>query len=79
MLDREKLGKLLAMTTSTHDAEALAAIRLACAMVARAGMTWDDVLVQVPPGLRVTISRGMEPYVAEEAWPAPRPKRPGAA
>ncbi len=43
-LDREKLGKLLALAGSNHDGEALAAVRKAGQMVAAAGLEWRDVL-----------------------------------
>jgi hypothetical protein len=43
-VDKTKLAKLLAMTTSTHDGEALNAIRMANSMLVVAGLTWTDVL-----------------------------------
>lgn len=44
---REKLAKLLGMTGSNSDAEALSAARLADRLVREAGATWSDVVV--PP------------------------------
>ncbi len=44
-LDRDKLLKLLALMDSDQDGEALAAARKAAAMVAAAGLRWEDVIV----------------------------------
>jgi hypothetical protein len=41
-LDVERLVKLLAMTTSSHDNEALTAIRKVNAMLSEHGLTWSD-------------------------------------
>ena len=46
VLDREKLAKVLALTTSNLPHEALAAICRANRMIAAANMTWDKVLAQ---------------------------------
>lgn len=45
-LDRAKLAKLLALTTSDNDGEALNAVRLANKLVKNANETWDSVLAQ---------------------------------
>lgn len=45
MLDRGKLAKLLALSGSGEDAEALLALRKATAMLRDQGLEWDDVLV----------------------------------
>jgi hypothetical protein len=74
VIDRARLAKLLALSQSDNDAEALSCIRAANKMVQAAGKSWDEVLVQITPGMRITIQKG--PYKAEEAWPTPRPKRP---
>jgi hypothetical protein len=42
--DRERLTKLIAMSTSPHDGEALAATRKANALLANAKLTWADIL-----------------------------------
>lgn len=42
---REKLVKVLAMLSSTHDGEVLAAARLSSAMVREASLTWADLIV----------------------------------
>lgn len=40
----DRLVKLLGMTGSTHDAEALSAIRLANAFLKKQGRTWGEIL-----------------------------------
>lgn len=78
MLDRDKLAKVLAMTTSDTDPEALAAIRMANRMLAAAGLTWEAVLAA--GGVRqltVTVTRHGEapaPYQTQEDWVAPHLK-----
>lgn len=70
-LDREKLTKLLAMTTSTNDHEALAALRLANAMLTREKLSWEQALAAPERTVTVTVSRQPEPYKAEENWSSP--------
>ena len=43
-LDRERLAKLLGMTGSSFDAEALSAARRANELVREAELTWHEVL-----------------------------------
>lgn len=43
-VDRTRLAKALALTASTNDAEALAAIRCANTILDRHGLTWTDLL-----------------------------------
>jgi hypothetical protein len=43
-LDRTRLARLLAMTSSIHDGEALTAVRMANRAIAAAGLTWEQVL-----------------------------------
>lgn len=45
-LDRERLAKLLAMTASDKDGEALNAMRMANRVIEAAGLTWAEVLEQ---------------------------------
>jgi hypothetical protein len=45
-MDIEKLIKVLGMTTSIHDGEALAALRTAQRMMAAAKVTWADIVIQ---------------------------------
>ncbi len=44
--NRATLAKVLEILDSSHAGEALAAAKLASAMVREAGLTWDDVLAQ---------------------------------
>jgi hypothetical protein len=46
--DRQRLGKLLGLISSTYDGESLAAARAADRFVRSLGLTWGDVLD--PPG-----------------------------
>ena len=43
LANRTKLAKLLALTTSNHDGEALSAARKANALVKRQGKTWQAI------------------------------------
>jgi hypothetical protein len=44
MIARDRLIKLLALTTSPHDGEALTALRMAHRLLDAAGMGWEDLL-----------------------------------
>jgi hypothetical protein len=46
--DREKFVRIIGMTASKFDAEALAALRLANRMLRQHGMTWRDVVGLAP-------------------------------
>lgn len=46
MLDRERLAKVLSLTTSDNDAEALAAIRRANEIIKGENLSWLDVIAQ---------------------------------
>jgi hypothetical protein len=46
-LDKTKLLKVLGMTGSAHDGEALAALRTALKMMANANVTWVDIITIV--------------------------------
>ena len=50
-MDTERLTKLLMLTTSSNDAEALAAMRKANALLAQAGLNWEKFI-----GLRKAIA-----------------------
>jgi hypothetical protein len=43
-LDLEKVGRVIAMVGSSHEGEALTALRLADRMLRDAGMRWEDLL-----------------------------------
>jgi Protein of unknown function (DUF2786) len=52
--ERAKILKLLALTASSHDGEALAASRIANKLLRRAGETWPNLIVEptevdIPP------------------------------
>src|ERR1035441_10306125 len=46
VLDRERLIKVLAMTTSPNDSEALSAMRKANEIIRAENLTWAEVLAQ---------------------------------
>ena len=79
-LDRDRLAKVLAMTTSDKDGEVLAAVGLANAMLSKAGLSWTDVLASQNV-VNITISThkpgpgafGLKPedYTPSEDWIAP--------
>jgi hypothetical protein len=50
-LDKERLAKLLSMTSSDHDAEALAAIRKANELLRLNKKSWSDVLGSDAPAI----------------------------
>jgi hypothetical protein len=62
--NRATLAKVLEILESSHTGEALAAAKLASAMVREAGLTWDDV-----------IAKDVVPRVQAQP-PAPAPKAP---
>lgn len=49
---RDRLQKLLGMTGSAHDGEALNALRLATTLMQQNGMTWAEVLAGAPAAAR---------------------------
>lgn len=58
MLDRTRLAKLLALTGSDNDAEALAAIRKANEMVRGQNLTWAEVVtVDTQPLINIMVQR----------------------
>lgn len=54
MLDRAKLAKLLALTVSDNDGEAINAMRLANKLVKQAGLDWEQALAP-PPAVQVVV------------------------
>lgn len=65
--NRTTLVKVLEILDSSHAQEALAAAKLASAMVREAGLTWDDV-----------IDGAVLPRVAAPLPPAPVPRAAGS-
>jgi hypothetical protein len=53
-LDRQRLAKVLGLTDSAHEGEALAAARKANELIVAAGITWDAV-VQPSDDLRIAV------------------------
>lgn len=68
-MDKQKLAKVLALTASDKDGEALAAVRMANRILAMEGLTWLEVISPVPT-TRVTVTA----YKAEEDWVPPHLK-----
>lgn len=68
-IDRALLAKLLSMTDSQHDAEALAAIRKANQLLRFQAATWSDVLQ--------TSGSEMPDLAASNSGPAPAELPPG--
>lgn len=77
LLNRKLLAKIMEMTASDKDGEALNAARMATSMVKDAGMTWEQLLAE--PAQRqvtVTVTRHAPPQQAEqrEGWIPPHLK-----
>ena len=53
-LDHNRLAKVLGMTGSAHDGEALVAVRKANELIVAAGTTWAEIL-QPPDDLRIAV------------------------
>lgn len=74
MLDHDRLAKLLALTASPNDNEALAAMRKANEIMKGEDLTWAELLASDnlrAPHVTVTVSRGFahpEFYAAMEEW-----------
>lgn len=77
MLDRDRLIKILGLTTSSSDGEALSALRKANEIIAGENMTWEEVLAQ-PVGnvVNITLTRGAPQahYKQTDDWVAPHLK-----
>lgn len=74
LLNRKLLAKILEMTGSDKDGEALNAARMATSMVHDAGETWDSVLgSQAPRQVTVTVTRHAAPEQRDqpEGWVPP--------
>ena len=67
-LDKDRLAKLLSMTSSDHDAEALAAMRKANELLRLNKKSWAEVLSDPPP---VAAPRPEVPRYASRAAPVP--------
>ena len=69
-LDKDRLAKLLSMTGSDHEAEALAAMRKANELLRLHKKSWADVLSDPPP---VTAPRAEVPRYTSRPAPPPVP------
>jgi len=71
-MDKVRLAKLLGMTTSEHDGEALNAMRMANDLIKAAGKTWADVLT-TENVVNITLRRPQpaKAYEAPEDWSPP--------
>ena len=58
--DRQRLARILGLTGSTHDGEALAAVRKANAQIVAADVTWDEIL-RPPDDLRIAVDAAKSP------------------
>lgn len=67
-LDRDRLTKLMGLTTSSNDHEALAALRKANEIIAGEKSNWREVL-DATPGRTLTVT-----VMREEDWVAPHLK-----
>ncbi len=63
-MDRERLTKLLALTTSDIDAEALAAIRMANKMLTVEKLTWGEILAAGGTTINISLARTRTPNTA---------------
>jgi hypothetical protein len=71
-LDRARLSKLLALTTSDNDHEAIGCIRAANRMLAAEKLSWEEVLAGPVTNFTVTVTRRPdEPPQSDGAWSAP--------
>lgn len=75
-MDNDRLSKLMAMTTSDNDGEALNALRMANKMLSAEKLTWEEVLGAASRHVTVSIQRRpmQEAYQAQENWVAPHLK-----
>lgn len=71
-MDRERLTKLMAMTTSSNDGEALNAMRMANKIIKAAGTSWEELLANGRVSVvNISMQRSGsldEFYQAMEAW-----------
>lgn len=57
MLDKGRLAKVLALTQSDNDAEAIAAIRRANEIIKSEGLQWSDLLTATVNTVNITLQR----------------------
>lgn len=75
-MDKERLTKLMALTTSDNDGEALNALRMANKMLMAERLTWEEILGETRQQISISIHR--QPmngsYEAPEDWTPPHLK-----
>lgn len=71
-MDKERLTKLMMMTTSSNDAEVVVAVRKANQLLAQAGMTWEEFIRLRPVAPRTS---SPPPRTPSPAWEAPSVQR----
>lgn len=74
-IDRDRLVKILGLTTSSNDGEALSALRKANEIIKGENLTWSDVLAAAPTTtINISLRRGAPQthYEGEQAdWSPP--------
>src|SRR5947207_3749926 len=73
-LDRDRLIKLLNMTQSGHDAEALSAMRLSNALLRQSKTSWTDLLADQVQPASILDTLKAEPRPPSRSEDSPRPK-----
>lgn len=75
-MDLDRLAKLMGLTTSDQDGEALNAIRMANKLLAAEKTTWSEILGTERQNIRISITRSpmQETYQSEENWCPPHLK-----
>jgi hypothetical protein len=75
-IDRDKLAKILSMTTSDKDGEVLAAMALANAMLKKENTTWGDIFKDAAKNVTIEIfaERPYKAEASEGSWVAPHLK-----
>lgn len=75
-LDRERLIKIMGLTTSSSDGEALSALRKANEIIAGEKLTWAEVLAPQGSVVSITLSRTppQSAYKGGDEWSPPHLK-----
>lgn len=72
-LDRERLIKIMGLTTSSSDGEALSALRKANEIIAGEKLTWAEVLAQQGSVINISLARTppQSAYKGGDEWAPP--------
>src|SRR5215475_9483713 len=68
ILDRSRFLRILNLTDSPNDPEALTAIRRANAMLHAAGLSWENLIVVPPPNVEPKPAEEKEDPLWADAW-----------